>query len=109
MEIGYRYNEKNIESDPNLSNERKEAWKKFEDVREVLYAKYLELIKDNLRLANASLESAIREITCRESNNDLVSVIDQWKAVIERYTREEKAESMRVALLGELDQFLREE
>ncbi|MHA1874836.1 MAG: hypothetical protein ACTSUC_00145 [Promethearchaeota archaeon] len=103
--IGYRHLEKSIMEAPNLPEERKEAWKKFEDVRDALYARYRELVKENLRLSNAPLESALREVTCRESNKDTVSVIEQWKEVIERYAQEEKAESMKVALLEVLDQF----
>jgi len=62
-----------------------------------------------LQLSNAPLESALREVTCRESNKDTASIIKQWKEVIERYTQKEKAESMKVALLEVLDQFSNEE
>jgi hypothetical protein len=105
QEIGYRHYERDIMNDPNLPTERKEAWKKFEDVREVLYAKYREMIKKNLRLLNSPLESALREVTCRESNKDIASVIKQWKEVIERYTQEENTQPMKTALLEVLDQF----
>jgi hypothetical protein len=105
QKIGYRHLEKDIMNTPDFSEERKEAWKKFEDVREALYAKYREIIKENPRLSNAPLESALREVTCRESNRDIASVMEQWKEVIERYTQEEKTQPIKTALLEVLDQF----
>ena len=107
--IGYRHFEKHIRESSNLSEERKEVWKKFEDVREALYAKYLELIREDLRLSNAPLESALREVTCKESNKDMTSVIEQWKEVIERYAQEEKDEPIKTALLEVLNQFSEKE
>jgi len=107
--IGYRHLEKDIMEAPNFPEERKKAWKKFEDVREALYAKYRELIKENLRLSNPPLESALREVTCKESNKDMTSVIEQWKEVIERYAQEEKDETIKTALLEVLNQFSEKE
>ena len=109
QKIGYRHLEKHIKESSNLQEERKKAWEKFEDVREALYAKYLELIREDLRLSNASLESALREVTCKESNKDMTSVIEQWKEVIERYTPEEKDEPIKNALLEVLNQFSEKE
>jgi len=108
QKIGYRHLEKDIINNPDFSEERKEAWKKFKDVREALYAKYREIIKENMRLSNAPLESALREITCRENNRDMASIIEQWKEVIERYTQEEKTQPTKTALLEVLDQFSNE-
>lgn len=90
MEIGYRKYEKNITDNPNLPEERKKAWKEFENVREALYNKYLEVVKNDSRFSNSSLESAIREVNCGEENRDINSVVKQWKDVVERYMKEDK-------------------
>lgn len=99
QEIGYSRYRESIESAPDLTKEQKEVWKKFEEIRQALYEKYRELIQKNTRFSNSLLESAIREITCRESNNDLTEVINQWKEVIERYAKNELAKEGLIKVL----------
>lgn len=108
MAIGYKHYEESVMSDPHLPPERKEAWKQFEDIRAVLYDKYVQIVSENRRLQNSELESAIREITCAGNNRDLASNIAQWRRHIEQWTTEDKYAPLKTALLEVLEHYSQE-
>lgn len=106
QKIGFRDYEEAVLNDSNLSEQRKEARLIFENVRDQLWEKYRALTKDNARLSDNLLDSAIREVHCSEHNDNLESVIKQWQEIIERYAKEDRMLPMKNALLEVLKQFL---
>ncbi len=100
--IGYRHLENEI-MHSQKTEAQKEAWKTFEDIRDVLYRAYVTAVRDNARLSNSDFESALREVTCKESNASRDDDVGQWWSVIERYCADSKQDQLKNELLNILN------